>query len=111
MNILITAGRSFVALEMMRLLRCHTIFIQECQKEYICKYSKYISGECITIAPSENFDIYKAQVLDYIKKNHIELVIPTTEDIFYISRLKDDIEVFGCTIMSDDFEKLTNQKT
>lgn len=106
MNILITSWRSFVALELMRLMKENTIFIQECQEEYICKYSKYKNGECITTAPSQNFEIYKTQILDFIKKNDIQLVIPTTEDIFYISRLKTDIENLGCTIMSDDFEKL-----
>lgn len=106
MNILITSGRSFVALEMMRLLKDHTIFIQECQKEYISKYSKYIHGECITTAPNENFEMYKTQILYFIKKNDIKLVIPTTEDIFYISRFKADIENLGSTIICDNFEKL-----
>ncbi len=106
MKILITSGRSFIALEMMRLLKDHTIFIQECQTEYICKYSKYNYWECITVSPSENFEAYKNKILDFIQKNNIELVIPTTEDIFYISRLKSDIETLECTIISDDFEKL-----
>lgn len=106
MNILITSWRSFVALEMMRLLKNHTIFIQECQEEYIAKYSKYKMWECITASPSENFEIYKTQILNCIKKEKIDLVIPTTEDIFYISRFKADIEALWCTIMSDDFEKL-----
>jgi hypothetical protein len=106
MNILVTSGRSFVALEMMRLVKDQTIFIQECQKEYICKYSKYKHGECFTTSPNENFEMYKTQILDFIKKNSIELVIPTTEDIFYISRLKTDIENLGSTIICDDFEKL-----
>jgi predicted ATP-grasp superfamily ATP-dependent carboligase len=106
MNILITSWRSFVALEMMRLLKNHTIFIQECQEEYICKYSKYKHWDCITSSPSEYFEIYKAQILDYIQKNNIKLIIPTTEDIFYISRLKSNIEALGCMLISDDFEKL-----
>lgn len=106
MKILITSWRSFVSLEFIRILAGHEIYIQENQEEFICKSSKYIKGVCKTDAPKFEFENYKNQILTFITENKIDIVLPTCEDIFYISRLKYDIENLGCKIICDDFEML-----
>ncbi len=106
MNILITSGRSFVSLEYIRILKGNAIFIQENQEEYICKYSNSVAGFCITASPRFEFEKYRKQIMDFISLKKIDLIIPTCEDIFYISQLKEDIESVWVKIMCDTFDKL-----
>lgn len=91
MNILITSGRSFVSLELARILKNHDIYIQDFQQEFICKYSKYVKKYFIISSAKFDFENYKKNMMQIIQENNIELVIPTCEDIFYISQFKDEI--------------------
>jgi hypothetical protein len=106
MRILITSGRSFVALEFLRLLTEHELFIQETQENFICKNSKNLKKYFITSSPRYNYESYKKEILEIIKNEPLELIIPTCEDIFYISRFKNEIEELSCKILCDKFDKL-----
>lgn len=106
MKILITSGRAFVSLELARILKNHEIYIQEFQQEFICKHSKYVTKYFIIPSAKFHFEDYKKNMMQIIQENKIELVIPTCEDIFYISQFKDEIIDLWVEIWCDDFEKL-----
>ena len=108
MNILITSWRTVVSLEFLRLLHSHenNLFVIESQENFMSKHSRYLKKYVLVHTPKYEFEKYKKDVLHVIKHEKIDLVIPTCEDIFYISRFKDEIESLGCKIISDTFEKL-----
>ena len=91
MKILITSGRSFVALDFVRILQNHEIFVQESQEEHICKKSCYVRETLHTKSPKYFYVEYKKSILKFVKKRKIDIIIPTCEDIFYISQFRDEI--------------------
>ncbi len=106
MKLLITSWRSFVALEFIRIFKDHEIYIAESQEECICKYSRYVRNIFLTSSPRFCFNDYKKEILNIVQEHSIDLIIPTCEDIFYISQFKDEIIRFWTDIWCDSFQKL-----
>lgn len=107
MNILVSWWRSYVALELIRILKDkNNVFVCDSLEKYICQYSRYPISFVIP-SPRYDFKNFKRTVLQIIKRNSISIVLPTCEDIFYFAQIKTDIEELWCRFLWESFEKLT----
>lgn len=113
-NILIIGGRSPAALEMSRLLsNKHKIFVTDSFHFGICKYSKHVEKYYKIESPRFNTHLFLSSIIDIIKENKIDLVIPMNEEIFYVSILKSKLKEYT-TVFCEDIDiikKLHSKKT
>jgi len=108
MNIFITSWRSFVALELVRLLANNNIFIWESKNHSISFASKYVNKKIIYPAPNKNINEFRNYLLKTINENKIDYLIPTCEEVFYIAKIKDFIESnSNCKVFCGNFDLLT----
>lgn len=106
-NILITGGRAPATLHLCRLLKKagYNIYAAESIKSHLCKYSNSIKNNFYVPSPNDDYDGYINSLIEIIKNNEIDFVIPTCEELFHISKSKSKLEEF-CIVFTDDFYKL-----
>lgn len=104
-NILITAGRSWVTLDLARQLNAagHKIFIADTSNYHVCRFSR--ATEKSFVVPSPRFEPEKFidSLVDIVQKHKIDFLLPICEEIFYISKALDKFPAH-CTVMSSPFE-------
>ena len=90
-NILITAGRSWVTLDLARQLEQagHKIYIADTSSSHVCRFSN--ATEKCFVVPSPRFEPAKFidTLVDIVEKNKIDFLLPICEEIFYISKSLD----------------------
>lgn len=103
MRILISGWRSYVALELIRLLQSHEVYVVDSQSKYISQKSNYIKKYFTSSKPVWCFKRFKKDILMIIKDYNIDVLIPTSEEIFYLSFFKEEIEASCCKFLWEDF--------
>lgn len=106
-NILITGSRAPAALFLIRKLSKygHRIFCAESISVNISSFSNCVIKNYKIKSPKEDFESFKKDLIEVIKKEKISLLIPTCEEIFYISKAKSELEQY-CEIFCDDLDVL-----
>ena len=106
-NILITGSRAPATLFLIRKLKRagYNVFIAESCNHFISKYSNCVTKKYKITAPNSNFEQFIKDIIEIIKKEKIDLIIPTCEEIFHISKGKYDLEKY-CKVFCDNHEKL-----
>lgn len=106
-NILITGSRAPSTLFLIRKLAKagYRIIAAESCDYYLGKYSSFVAKKYKITAPNDNFEKFIKNIVEIIKKENINLIIPTCEEIFHISKGKDILERY-CQVFCDDSDKL-----
>ncbi|MBC7659441.1 MAG: hypothetical protein H7249_07005 [Chitinophagaceae bacterium] len=100
-RILVTAGRLPAALEICRgLAKTGAIVISaDSHPAHICQGSRSVERSYQIASPRDNFEAYRADVLEIIRKEKIDLIVPASEDVFHLARfaaeLSEVCEVFS----------------
>ena len=107
MNILITGGRAPSALYLTRLFAKagHNVYIADSTKNHITRYSRYVTKSFHISSPKFSYDKFVDDIECLLKKYDIQMLIPTCEEVFYISMAKKRLANYSA-IYCDDFEKL-----
>ena len=92
-NILITGGRAPATLFMIRKLHRagYRIVTAESCDYYIAKYSACVSVSYKVTSPVSDSEKYIDEITGIVKKEKIDLLIPTFEEIFYLSKWKETL--------------------
>ncbi|MEI8390430.1 MAG: ATP-grasp domain-containing protein [bacterium] len=108
-NILLTGGRAPVTLHLARLFAKagHTVFVAESIKYHICLYSNTVKKNFMVPSPRFNKYDYIRALIDIIQREKIDLLIPTCEEVFYISEKIDELSDY-CKVFTDKSDKLKN---
>ncbi|HEX9058703.1 MAG TPA: hypothetical protein VF941_00825, partial [Clostridia bacterium] len=110
-NILFTGGRAPATLELVRIFhrKGFKVFIAESFKSHICRFSSCVHKSFTLPYPNKNTEKYIGELIKIINTEHIDILIPTCEEIFYIAKWKYKIEQ-SCKVrvFTDDFDKLIN---
>lgn len=103
-NILITFGRSFLALEMARHWHRagYRVFIADSLKHHVSKYSNAIIKNFKLPSPRFHPQEYIRHLLNIVENEKIDLVLPIYEEISYISKA---LSLFpaSCRVFSPPF--------
>lgn len=106
-KVLITGGRSPSGLMMSRMFSAsgYEVVIAENLLVTMGGVSNSVTQSCLVPAPTKNLEDYKKALIKIIKKYQIELIVPTCEEVFYISQIKKDLTVY-CNVFCDDINIL-----
>ena len=105
MRILLTSPRAPVALDLARRFRLagDEVYLCECLRFCSGRFSRAATRFYLTPAPRTNPKTYIQAINDIIKKNQIDLLVPTCEEVFYVAAYKDQIE---CDVFVSELQSL-----
>jgi len=106
-RVLVTGARAPVALHICRLFKQSgaEVYASDCTPFPLTKASNSIKRYISTPSPKFKIKNYIEALVELVKEERIDYVIPTCEEIFYISMYKDVIGKY-CEVLVDDFSKL-----
>lgn len=92
-KILLTGGRSPITLDLARSLNdCgFSVYGVESSPYTLCEYSNAFKKFKLITAPNDSLNQYKEELIAFINENKIDLVIPTNEEAFQISKIKEEL--------------------
>lgn len=100
-RILLTGGRAPVTLDLARLFHAagHRVYVAESLPQHLAGASRAVTESFHVPAPNEDFEGFVAALADLADTHGIDLLVPTCEEIFHVSRGRDEIgahcEVFA----------------
>lgn len=106
-RVLLTGGRAPVALDLARKLAIsgHTVYIAESCPAQLCKRSRFVSGNMIIPKPKQDPVAFIHSLQEIIRTKEIDWLIPTCEEIFYVSQQLSELEKY-CSVFVDSIDKL-----
>ncbi|KYC38216.1 hypothetical protein WA1_38395 [Scytonema hofmannii PCC 7110] len=106
-NILLTGGRAPVTLDLARLLSAagYRVFVADSIKHHLCTASRAVIKNFLVPPPRINPTGYIEALLEIIQQESIEFLIPTCEEIFYISNKLFQLTPY-CQVFAEPLEKL-----
>jgi predicted ATP-grasp superfamily ATP-dependent carboligase len=106
-NILLTSGRAPVTLELARLFSAagYKVFVADSMKHHLCSHSQSVFKNFLVPPPKFQPGDYIAALVEIIKQEKISLLIPTCEEIFYISHGLPQLTPH-CQVFAEPLEKL-----
>jgi hypothetical protein len=105
-KILITGARAPSSLELARILsKSNTIYVADSLYFPLARFSFSVQKFFYLKKPIINIQEYKDQLIKIIKENNIEILIPTCEEAFFISKIKDELSKY-CYVFVDEIDKM-----
>ncbi len=104
-NILLTGGRAPATLELSRAFHRagHTVFMAESLRGHLSQPSNSITKNFLVPAPRQETAAFIRALNRVIAGNRIDLLVPTCEEIFYISKHREELD---CRVFVESIEKL-----
>lgn len=106
-NVFFTGGRSPYTLSLLRLFhnKGYKIYVGETYSSNIAGVSKYVEKNLLLPPPSQEPDNFNETLKKYVLDYKIDLLIPTCEEVFYISKYMDELNKY-CKVFTVDISKL-----
>lgn len=107
-SILITGGRSFVALDLARGFDKNNdiVYVADSIPYYITQFSNAITKHFNIPSPAFEFSKFQDTIVNIVKDFKIDIIIPTCEEVFYISKMLDILTKLKCRVITSDFDTL-----
>lgn len=107
MRVLVTSSRNTFALDIIRKLgsRGHTVVAADTYAGAIGSHSKYVAAHEVTASPRFATDQFIADIGEIVTRHEIDLIIPTFEEVFYLSARAADLPE-GVKLYAGSFDKL-----
>jgi len=104
-NILLTGGRAPATLDLARAFHRagHTVFMAESLRGHLSQPSNAIRANFVVPAPRQDRAGYVKAMRNIIIQNQIEMLIPTCEEIFHISKERDQLP---CAVFAEPIKIL-----
>ncbi|MEK6750995.1 MAG: carbamoylphosphate synthase large subunit [Chloroflexota bacterium] len=105
MNILLTGGRAPATLDLARAFHRagHTVFMAESLRGHLSQPSAAVKANFVMPAPRQNKEAFLVALKNIIIENKIDWLIPTCEEIFYVSMGRDQLP---CMVFAEPIKKL-----
>ncbi|MBY0123843.1 ATP-grasp domain-containing protein [Bacillus sp. S/N-304-OC-R1] len=106
-KILITGARAPVTLHLCRVLHesGHEVYASDSVSYALTKASNTIKDFFLFPSPKFQTENFISSLIDYIQARKIDLLIPTCEESFYISKYKEKLSLY-CEVFVGDFDKM-----
>lgn len=106
-KVLLTGGRSLFCLDVARRFQemGHDVFVAETSHHHVCRFSNAIKKNFIVPSPRFHPEGFVDALVKICKEERIDLVIPTFEEIFCLSKGIDRFPK-GCTVFCENYETL-----
>ncbi len=92
-TVLLTLGRLPVALEIARAFhsRGWRVIVAETLSWHQCRLSTAVAASHVVVSPVIDHRRHKRQLLEIIKLEQVSLVVPVSEEILYVARIRDQL--------------------
>ena len=89
MNILVTGARAPVALHLARLFNGggHRVLLADGFRYPLSSHGKACDRYIRLPSPRFEFEVYRAAIEDLVRRERVDLVVPTCEEVFYLGRV------------------------
>lgn len=106
-SILLTGARAPVTLELCRAFawQGHRVFLADVTLFPIARWSACAEAYFHIPAPVQQFELFVESLKKLIIQHHIDHLIPTCEEAFYVSKIKDQLP---CQVWTSGFELMLN---
>ena len=106
-RVLLTGGRAAAALELARLFRAAgwRVVMAESLPCNPSRLSRAVGRHYAVPWPNRDPNGYVAALLRVVRRERIDLLVPTCEEIFYVSQGRDRLAPY-CTVFAEDIETL-----
>ncbi|MGG1659129.1 ATP-grasp domain-containing protein [Brevibacillus sp. NRS-1366] len=86
-TVVLTGGRAPATLELVRLIGAagHRVIVAESTRRHLCARSRYVDSVYQVPPPREQPEAYVRALCEIMSKEKANLLIPTCEEIFYVS--------------------------
>ena len=107
-RVLITGARAPSALGLVKGLRKSgvEVYCADSFRYPLTRFSRYLARYYVVSSPAHCVQAYVSDLRKIIIDNDIDMLLPTCEEIFFISKHKDKLTINNCFVFCDDFEKL-----
>jgi glutathione synthase/RimK-type ligase-like ATP-grasp enzyme len=97
-----------VTLEAVRFFakRGYRVLGAESSPRNLARSSRYLAGNEVVTAPRRNPSQYVKDLGEICVREKVDVLIPTCEEVFYVSSGKKELEALGVRVFADDLEKL-----
>lgn len=105
MNILLTGGRAPATLDLARAFHRagHTVFMAESLRGHLSQPSAAVKANFFVPAPRRDKEAFLLALKNIIVENKIDVLIPTCEEIFYVSMGREQLP---CRVFAESIKKL-----
>jgi len=106
-NVLLTGGRAPATLELARIFHSagHRVFLAESIRSSLTAASRALTASFLIPAPRQQPQMFVQALLEIIRRNQIDLLIPTCEETFHIARGHAELSA-ECVVFSEPLENL-----
>ncbi len=106
-RVLLTGGRAAAALELARLFRAAgwRVVMAESLPWHPSRWSRAVARSCTVPWPNRDPDGYIDALLRIIRRERIDLLVPTCEEVFYIAKGRDRLAPH-CPVFAENIEPL-----
>ncbi|MGK0289480.1 MAG: putative ATP-grasp superfamily ATP-dependent carboligase [bacterium] len=106
-KLLLTGGRAPVTLDLARLFHATgwKVLVADSIKFPICKSSNAVSRTFLLPPPKTETKAFIERLKEIIQHYEIDYLLPTCEEVFFISRYRDELSPY-CKVLCDDFDKI-----
>ncbi len=106
-RILLTGGRSFVALDLARHFARlgHAIVVAESVPVHLCRYSRSVQKSYLVPQPNSQTEAYLDALLAIVQDEQIDLLIPTCEEIFFIAGGLERLHLY-CEVFTEPLARM-----
>lgn len=107
-NVLILGARAPATLDLIRLLahQGHRIYIAESLFPCLSETSTHIEKTLSIPSPRMHPEEFAQALIQIVQEHQISWVIPTCEEVFYVSRFLEDLQKY-CSVFTSDLKTLT----
>lgn len=91
---MILGGRAPVALHLIRYFGRggENVYVADSLSVYTAKHSKYVKSSFVLPSPIQNVKRYQEELQNIIRNHHVQHIIPTCEEVFWLSQCKQELE-------------------
>ncbi|WHX29697.1 ATP-grasp domain-containing protein [Brevibacillus agri] len=96
-TVLLTGGRAPATLELARLLRAagQRVIVAESAARHLCAHSRYVQRSYRVPPPRTQPEAYIDELCQIMRKERVDLLIPTCEEIFYVAHGRERLLAHG----------------
>ncbi|MGE5072965.1 MAG: ATP-grasp domain-containing protein [Anaerolineae bacterium] len=105
MNILLTGGRAPATLDLARAFHRagHKVYVAESLRHHLCRSSRAVTRNFAIPAARQRTEDFIRAIAEIVKAEHIDVLIPTCEEVFYVARGREQIP---CRVFVEPIERL-----
>lgn len=89
MNILVTGARAPIAVDIARALvsQGHRVWVADSFEHPVARHTPGLQGYVKLAPPTQDFAAFSAELVTFCRTQAIDLVVPTSEEVFWLSRV------------------------